>query len=127
MSQIIYKNESYFVIELCMDIHNELGKGFSEAVYSDALEIELKSNGVPFQKEVKFDIIYKGEKLKHNYYADYLLDDKFILELKAVEKISNSHIKQTLNYLAASKMQLGLIINFGEDSLSYKRVILQPN
>lgn len=127
MSQIIYKNESYFVIGLCMDIHNELGKGFSEAVYSDALEIELKSNGVPFQKEVKFDIIYKGEKLKHNYYADYLLDDKFILELKAVEKISNSHIKQTLNYLAASKMQLGLIINFGEDSLSYKRVILQPN
>lgn len=127
MSQIIYKNESYFVIGLCMDIHNELGKGFSEAVYSDALEIELKSNGVPFQKEVKFDIIYKGEKLKHHYYADYLVDDKFILELKAVEKISNSHIKQTLNYLAASKMQLGLIINFGEDSLSYKRVILQPN
>lgn len=110
-----------------MDIHNELGKGFSEAVYSDALEIELKSNGVPFQKEVKFDIIYKGEKLKHHYYADYLVDDKFILELKAFEKISNSHIKQTLNYLAASKMQLGLIINFGEDSLSYKRVILQPN
>lgn len=124
MSQIIYKNESYFVIGLCMDIHNELGKGFSEAVYSDALEIELKSNGVPFRKEVKFDITYKGEKLKHHYYADYLVDDKFILELKAVEKISNSHIKQTLNYLAASKTQLGLIINFGEDSLSYKRVIL---
>ncbi|WP_127021477.1 GxxExxY protein [Flagellimonas beolgyonensis] len=124
MSQIIYKNESYFVIGLCMDIHNELGKGFSEAVRSDALEMELKSNGVPFQREVRFDIIYKGEKLKHYYYADYLVDDKFILELKAVEKISNSHIKQTLNYLAASKMQLGLIINFGEDSLSYKRVIL---
>ena len=86
--------------------------------------MELKSNGVPFQKEVRFDIIYKGEKLKHYYYADYLVDDKFILEPKAVEKISNSHIKQTLNYLAASKMQLGLIINFGEDSLSYKRVIL---
>ncbi|MBO0342853.1 GxxExxY protein [Flagellimonas profundi] len=124
MSQIIYKNESYFVIGLCMDIHNELGKGFSEVVYSDALEIELKSNGVPFKKEVKFDIIYKGKKLKHHYYADYLVDDKIILELKAVEKISSSHVKQTLNYLAASKMKLGLIINFGEDSLSYKRVIL---
>ncbi|MGN7515009.1 MAG: GxxExxY protein [Allomuricauda sp.] len=124
MSQIIYKNESYFVIGLCMDIHNELGKGFSEVVYSDALEIELKSNGVPFKKEVKFDIIYKGKKLKHHYYADYLVDDKIILELKAVEKISSSHVKQTLNHLAASKMKLGLIINFGEDSLSYKRVIL---
>lgn len=124
MSQIIYKNESYFVIGLCMDIHNELGKGFSEAVYSDALEIELKSNGVPFKKEVKFDIIYKGKKLKHHYFADFIVDDKIILELKAVEKISSSHVKQTLNYLAASKMKLGLIINFGEDSLAYKRVLL---
>ncbi len=127
MSQIIYKNESYFVIGLCMDIHNELGKGFSEAVYADALEIELKSNGVPFQKEVKFDIIYKGEKLKHHYYADHVVDDKIILELKAVANINNSHVKQTLNYLAASKMKLGLIVNFGEDSLVYKRVILQSN
>ena len=124
MSQIIYKNESYFVIGLCMDIHNELGKGFSEAVYSDALEIELKSNGVPFKKEVKFDIIYKGKKLKHHYFADFIVDDKIILELKAVEKINSGHVKQTVNYLAASNMKLGLIVNFGEDSLSYKRVIL---
>ncbi|WP_421807846.1 GxxExxY protein [Flagellimonas sp.] len=127
MSQIIYKNESYFLIGLCMDVHSELGKGFSEAVYSDALEIELKSNGVPFQKEVKFDIIYKGEKLMDHYYADYLVDGKIILELKAVEKITSGHIKQTLNYLAASKMKLGLTVNFGEDSLAYKRVILQSN
>jgi len=124
MSQIIYKNESYFIIGLCMDIHNELGKGFSEAVYGDALEIELKSNGVPYQKEAKFDIIYKGKKLRHHYYADFLVDSKIILELKAIEKISSGHVKQTLNYLAASKMKLGLIVNFGEDSFSYKRVVL---
>ncbi|RUA13497.1 MAG: GxxExxY protein [Flavobacteriia bacterium] len=124
MSQILYKNESYFVVGLCMDVHNELGKGFSEAVYSDALEIELKSNGVPFRKEVKFDIIYKGELLKHHYFADFIIDDKIILELKAVENISSSHVKQTMNYLAASKMKLGLIINFGEDQLTYKRVLL---
>lgn len=124
MPQILYKNESYFVVGLCMDIHNELGKGFSEAVYSDALEIELKSNGVPFRKEVKFDIIYKGELLKHHYFADFIIDDKIILELKAVDKISSGHIKQTMNYLAASKMKLGLIINFGEDQLTYKRVLL---
>ncbi|MEZ4811674.1 MAG: GxxExxY protein [Allomuricauda sp.] len=124
MSQIIYKHESYFVIGLCMDVHNELGKGFSEAVYGDALEIELKSNGVPYQREVKFDIDYKGKTLKHCYYADFLVEDKILLELKAVEKISNGHIKQTLNYLAASKMKLGLIVNFGEDSLAYKRVLL---
>ena len=124
MSQIIYKHESYFVIGLCMDVHNELGKGFSEAVYGDALEIELKSNGVPFQREVKFNIDYKGNTLKHQYYADFIVDDKIILELKAVEKISSGHIKQTLNYLAASKMKLGLIVNFGENQLNYKRVLL---
>jgi GxxExxY protein len=62
--------------------------------------------------------------LKHHYFADFLVDDKIILELKAVEKINSAHVKQTLNYLAASKMKLGLIVNFGEDSLSYKRVIL---
>lgn len=76
---------------------------------------------------VKFNIIYKGEKLKHHYYADYVVDDKIILELKAVTNINTSHIKQTLNYLAASKMKLGLIVNFGEDSLVYKRIILQSN
>lgn len=106
------------------DVHNELGKGFSEAVYGDALEIELKSNGVPFQREVKFNIDYKGNTLKHQYYADFIVDDKIILELKAVEKISSGHIKQTLNYLAASKIKLGLIVNFGEDQLNYKRVLL---
>ena len=124
MSQIIYKNESYFIIGLCMDIHNELGKGFNEAVYGDALELELKSNGVPFQKEAKFDILYKRKMLKHHYYADFVVDNKIIVELKAVEKISSGHVKQTMNYLAASKMKLGLIVNFGEDSFTYKRVVL---
>ncbi len=107
-----------------MDVHNELGKGFSEAVYSSALEIELKSNGVPYQKEVKFKIDYKGQTLSSHYYADYVVENKIILELKAIEKLTSSHVKQTLNYLAASKLKLGLLINFGEDSLSYKRVVL---
>lgn len=107
-----------------MDIQKELGKGFSEIVYGDALEYELNTNGVPFQREVKFEIFYKGKKLAHNYYADFLIDDKIILELKAIECLTSSHIKQVLNYLAASKMKLGLLVNFGEDSLSYKRVVL---
>ncbi len=107
-----------------MDVHNVLGKGFSESVYGDALEIELTTNGVPYKKEVKYSINYKGKVLKHQYYADFVIDNKIILELKAVERISSGHIKQTLNYLAASKMKLGLIVNFGEDSLAYKRVLL---
>ncbi|MEM7484989.1 MAG: GxxExxY protein [Bacteroidota bacterium] len=121
---LIYKDESYFIIGLFMDVHNVLGKGFSESVYGDALEIELTTNGVPYKKEVKYSINYKGKVLKHQYYADFVIDNKIILELKAVERILSGHIKQTLNYLAASKMKLGLIVNFGEDSLAYKRVLL---
>ncbi len=107
-----------------MDVHNELGKGFSEAVYSATLEIELKSNGVPYKKKVKFKIDYKGQILSSHYFADYVVENKIILELKAIEKLTSSHVKQTSNYLAASKLKLGLLINFGEDSLSYKRVVL---
>ena len=106
MPNLIHKNESYFVIGLCMEIHNTLGKGFNEAIYADALEIELESNGVPFAREVKYDIYYKGKLLRKKYSADFVVDNKIILELKAVEAISKSHIKQTLNYLAASQLKL---------------------
>ncbi len=119
-----YKDESYLNIGLCMDVHNGLAKGFSEAVYGDALEIELKSNGVPYEREVKYTIEYKGKFLRHYYLADFVNEDKIILELKAIEKLKSSHIKQTLNYLAASKLGLGLLVNFGEDSLIYKRIVL---
>ena len=107
-----------------MNVHNEMGKGFSEIVYCDALEIELRENGVPYKKEAKYEIHYKGTKLPHHYFADFVVDDKIILELKAIECLTKSHTKQVLNYLAASKMKLGLLVNFGEDSLTYKRIIL---
>ncbi|MCL6268293.1 GxxExxY protein [Flagellimonas myxillae] len=121
---LIYKHESYFVIGLCMDVHNELGKGFSEKVYGDALEIELNENGVPYKREVKYHIDYKGKLLRHQYYADFVVDNKIILEIKAIQALTQSHVKQTLNYLAVSKMKLGLLVNFGEDSLIYRRVVL---
>lgn len=124
MADLKYKDESYYLIGLCMDIHNELGKGFSEAVYGDALEIELKSHGVPFEREVKYKIEYKGKILPHNYSADFVVENKIIIELKAIERLASTHIKQTLNYLAASKLSLGLLINFEEDSLTYKRIVL---
>ena len=124
MSHLVHKDEAYFIIGLCMEVHNTLGKGFSEAVYSEALEIELKANGVPYKKEVKFNIDYKGTILNKKYYADIIIDDKIILELKAVESIHSNHVKQVINYLAISKLKLGLIVNFGQDSLDYKRVVL---
>ena len=123
-NNLIFKDEAYFIVGLCMEIHNALGRGFNEVVYADALELELKENEVPFQREKKFEIVYKGKQLAHNYYADFVIDNKIILELKAIELLNRAHIKQVLNYLAVSKLKLGLLVNFGEESLSYKRVVL---
>ncbi len=124
MSNLIYKQESYDIIGVCMEVHNELGKGFSEIVYGDALEIELRNAKINYQREVKFNITYKGNLLPHYYVADFIIDNKIVLEIKAIEYLTKSHVKQTLNYLAASKIKLGLLINFGEDSLTYKRILL---
>ncbi len=107
-----------------MEVHNELGKGFNEVVYGDALEIEFINNNIRYSREKKFDIRYKGNLLPHKYRADFIIDDKIVLEIKAIECLNSSHIKQTLNYLAVSKLKLGLLINFGEESLKYKRIIL---
>lgn len=121
---LIYKNEAYDIIGACMEVHRELGKGFTEIVYGDALEIEFKRIDLNYQKEVRFNIFYKGVIIPHQYKADFVIDNKIILEIKAVDTLTSSHIKQTLNYLAASKLKLGLLVNFGKDSLQYKRVIL---
>ena len=107
-----------------MEVHSILGKGHKEIVYGDALKEEFNLRSIPFSRELKYQLTYKKVVLPHHYFADFVVYDKIILEIKAIESISNAHIKQTLNYLAASKLKLGLLINFGEDSLEYKRVIL---
>lgn len=107
-----------------MEIHNYLGKGHSEKVYGDALEIELKSNGIPYEREKKYNIDYKGIQLESYYFSDFTVYNDIIIELKAIQNLSNNEIRQVLNYLAASKCKLGLLVNFGEDSLKTKRVIL---
>lgn len=107
-----------------MEVHNQLGKGFNEIVYADALEIELIDNNISYSREKKYAINYKGNVLAHKYQADFIIEDKIVLELKAIESLNPAHIKQTLNYLAVSQLKLGLLINFGEESLKYKRIVL---
>ena len=124
MGELIYKDEAFKIIGCCMEVHRELGKGHDEVIYKDALEIELKSQGVNFTREREYTLTYKGLILPHKYFADFVVMDKIILEAKAIESLTDSHVKQTLNYLAASKLKLGLLVNFGEDSLNYKRVVL---
>ncbi|HLT23813.1 MAG TPA: GxxExxY protein, partial [Ignavibacteria bacterium] len=80
MADLIYKEESYKIIGLCMDVHNELGKGFLEAVYKDALQYEFEKEGIPFEREKGHKIEYKGKVLEHKYFADFVVYDKIILE-----------------------------------------------
>ena len=123
-NELLYKELTYKIIGCCMEVHKELGKGFGEIIYAEALEMEFESNKINYSREKKFNIDYKGKMLSRHYRADFVIDNKIILEIKAIKELTSSHIKQTLNYLAASKLKVGLLINFGEDSLSYKRVIL---
>ena len=124
MGELIYKDEAFKIIGCCMEVHRELGKGHDEVIYKDALEIEFQRQGITFKREQEFKLTYKGVILPHKYFADFVVMDKIILEAKAIECLTDSHVKQTLNYLAASKLKLGLLVNFGEDSLNYKRVVL---
>ena len=123
MTDIIYKEESYKIIGMCLEVHKGLGMGFKEVVYKDALELEFKRADILFKKEQQFKIIYKGVALAHKYYADFIIYGAIILEVKAASFIVNSFVAQTINYLKASGMKLGIIVNFGEKSLTYKRVV----
>ena len=106
-----------------MEVHRELGMGFKEIIYKDALEIEFKSNGIRFQREQPYRIEYKGKLLPRKYFADFVVYDSIILEVKAVSVIINPFVYQTINYLKVSGIRLGIIANFGERSFTYKRVV----
>ena len=107
-----------------MEVHRELGCGFLEPVYQEALEIEFVEKGVPHFREKALNLAYKGRPLKKNYVADFVCFDEIIVELKALSSITQDHYAQVLNYLKASGLRLGLLINFGAKSLEYKRIIL---
>jgi len=124
MEKLIYKEETYKIIGICMEVHNILGRGHSEVVYKDALEYEFKMANIACSREKQYEIKYKGIILPHHYFADIIVFDCIILEIKAIECLTDSHIKQLLNYLAASKLKLGLLVNFGQDSLEFQRVVL---
>lgn len=123
MSEIIYKEESYVIIGLCMEVHNQLGHGFSEVVYKDALESEFKENDIFFEREKEYLVNYKGKLLKHRFYADFVVFDKIILEVKCVKELADEHISQALNYLKVSDTKLTLLVNFAKGQLQYKRIV----
>ena len=124
MSKLIYKDESYQIIGKCFEVHNNLGAGFLEIVYKDALEYEFRKAGIPYEREKEYTVNYKGITLPHKFYADFVVFDKIILEVKAVSGIADEFIAQAINYLKVSDNKLALIVNFGELKLNSKRIIL---
>ena len=105
------------------EVHKNLGKGFSEIVYKDAIEYEFQQNNIPYQREKEFSVNYKETTLKHKFYADFVVFDKIILEIKTVDCFNNSHSNQCLNYLKVSKNKLAILANFNLTSLEYKHII----
>jgi len=120
----LLKEECYNVIGCCMEVHNELGCGFLEPVYQEALSLEFTQQKIPFEKEKILDVSYKGNLLSKKYIADFLCYNELIVELKAVDKLAPEHTGQVLNYLKATGLKIGLLVNFGTTKLQYKRVIL---
>jgi GxxExxY protein len=120
---LIYKKESYKIIGAAMEVHKELGPGFLEAVYQEALEIEFQKQGIPYEREKLLTIYYKDMKLKKRYSADFVCYEKIIVELKALSDLTSKDEAQVLNYLKTTKLKLGLLINLGSKSLQYKRLV----
>ncbi len=124
MANIIYKKESYAIVGALFNVYNNLGSGFSEIVYKDALEQEFKLQNIPFEREKKYDVLYKGIILKHKFYADFVVYDKIILEIKSVLSLHDKHLGQCLNYLKVSNCKLAILANFHEAFLDHQRIVL---
>lgn len=122
---LLYSKESYAINGAAMEVYNNLGHGFLEAVYQEALEREFKLRGIPYEREKELTISYKGEVMKQTYKADFVCYGKIIVELKAVASLDEAHRSQVYNYLHATGYSLGLLLNFGySDGLEHERIVL---
>jgi GxxExxY protein len=122
--EIVYKDESYRIIGACFEVYNDKGCGFLEAVYQECLQIELASQGIPFVAQPELTLSYKGSSIRQTYKPDLICFDKIIVELKAVSELTDEHRAQAHNYLKATGMKLGLLVNFGSHpKLTYERIV----
>jgi GxxExxY protein len=120
---LLFKEESYKIVGAAMNVHNVLGCGFLEAVYQDAFQVELELLNIPFEREVLLPITYKERKLSSFYKADFICYENIVIELKALAAITSDHKAQVINYLKATRFELGLLINFGTSKLTSERII----
>jgi len=123
MNNILYKDFSYQIIGLAMEVHRKLGYGFLEKVYENSLMILFRREGIRSEQQYPIEVYFEKE-IVGNYIADILIEDKIIIELKCVEKINSIHKAQALNYLKATRMRLAIILNFAKEKLQYERLVL---
>lgn len=121
--ELLYKDISYKLTGLAMQVHTKLGYGFLEKVYENALMVLLRKEGITAEQQAPITVYFEGE-VVGEYYADILVEGKIILELKAAEKIVDNHVAQTLNYLKATGLHLAILLNFGKERLECKRIVL---
>ena len=125
MGRILHPDESYRIVGACFEVYNEKGCGFLEPVYQECLEIELEHQRIPFVSQPELKLDYRGRALRQTYKPDFIVYDKIILEIKAVRTLCDEHRAQVLNYLHASGLQLGIVVNFGaHPKLTYERFAL---
>jgi len=123
-AEIIFKQESYTIIEVCLEVYRQKGCGFLEAVYQECVEIELRLQAIPFVAQKPLALDYKGTPLRSRYEPDFVCYEKIILELKAVNALADEHRAQVQNYLKATGFQLGLLVNFGHyPKLEVERIV----
>lgn len=127
MAELLFKNEVYAIIGAAMEVYNQLGPGFGEAIYQDAMEIEVEIRNIPNNPQRDIFVFYKGQKLKNFFKPDFICYEKIIVELKVLDRLTSREEAQVLNYLKATGLPVGLLINFGgARDLEWKRMILTP-
>ena len=124
MAKLIFKDEVFAIVGAAMEVHREKGCGFAEPVYQECMEIELADRKIPAEAQKEMRIFYKGRQLKKTYLADFVVYDKIIVELKALDQLTSCEESQVINYLKSSGLELGVLINFGAASLEWKRIVL---
>ena len=117
---LLYPELSNRILGIAMQLHREMGCGFKEKVYQDAFEVLLKEVGIKYEREKHIDLVFHGIKLEHDFYYDFLIEDKIGVELKAMSEIIGEYEAQIINYLHVSNHKLGLLLNFGTTSLEYR-------
>ena len=122
IDKIIYRTESYNLIGAAMEVHKQIGCGFTEPIYQEAFEEELRLRGIPYEREKTINVTYKGKVLSKSFRPDFVCYEKIIVELKAVSEFTDEYVAQVYNYLKASGFELGILLNFGTTSLVHKRI-----